>query len=158
MDTTELIFEGPIVRVAPNYYTIDDPSALRGIYGHTTKLIKSKWYDAWTFDPDPQKTNLFSERDPKKHGQMRRKVASIYTLSALLAYEPFVEDCIDLLCQKLEEHGSTTATIDVAYWLQCYAFDVIGEITVSVSLYILSSRCDKLTNIVREKIWILGQG
>jgi hypothetical protein len=61
---------------------------------------------------------------------MRRKVASVYSMSSLVAYEPFVENCIDLFCQRLEEHDAKSSTIDLGYWLQCYAFDVIGEITV----------------------------
>lgn len=31
---------GPIVRIAPNYYSIDDMEAIKTIYGHGTEFIK----------------------------------------------------------------------------------------------------------------------
>jgi hypothetical protein len=35
------------------------------------------------------------------------------------------------LYQRLKEFESSSTIIDLGYWLQCYSFDVIGEITVS---------------------------
>ena len=35
---------GPIVRIAPNEYSIDDPEALKTIYGHGTSFIKVGGY------------------------------------------------------------------------------------------------------------------
>jgi hypothetical protein len=52
-------------------------------------------------------------------------------MSSLVAYEPFVDNCIELFCQRLKEFKSSSSPIDLGYWLQCYAFDVIGDITVS---------------------------
>lgn len=31
---------GPVVRIAPNEYTIDDPDAIKIIYGHGTNFVK----------------------------------------------------------------------------------------------------------------------
>jgi hypothetical protein len=31
---------GPIVRIAPNEYSIDDPDAIKTIYGHGTSFVK----------------------------------------------------------------------------------------------------------------------
>ncbi|KAL4908288.1 hypothetical protein BDW74DRAFT_99249 [Aspergillus multicolor] len=120
---------GPIVRIAPEYFSISDPSAVKAIYGHGTKFTKSEWYDAWNFSTDPNQTNLFSERVPKRHAESRKKVASMYAMSSLVAYEPFVDNCINVFKQRLDEFAVQGKVIDFAHWLQCYAFDVIGEIT-----------------------------
>ena len=36
---------GPIVRVAPNMYSIDNPAAIKIIYGINSKFPKSEWYE-----------------------------------------------------------------------------------------------------------------
>lgn len=124
---------GPIVRLAPNWYSISDPAALKTIYGHGTKFEKSEWYDAWNFAPDLTLTNIFSERSPKKHTVNRRKVAANYSMTSLVAYEPFVDDCIRIFKRRLDEFAAEGRSIDMMHWLQCYAFDVIGKITVHPS-------------------------
>lgn len=56
----------------------------------------------------------------------------MYSMSALVSYEPYVDNCIGLLQRQLAKFASERSIIDVGHWMQCYAFDVIGEITVSV--------------------------
>ena len=58
---------GPVVRVAPNQYSISDPSAIKTIYGSGTRFSKSAWYDVWR---QPGQWNVFSQRDIKKHGSL----------------------------------------------------------------------------------------
>lgn len=124
---------GPIVRIAPNYYSLSDPGCLKTIYGLGTKLIKSSWYDAWNANEDITFTNLFSERDPKQHAANRRKVAAVYSMSTLTSYEPFVDSCIGLFRRQLDQASSSVSTLNLGHWTQCYAFDVIGYITVRKS-------------------------
>lgn len=47
-----------------------------------------------------------------------------------MSYEDFVDDCGTLLVQRLAEYSETSLSINLGYWLQCYAFDVIGAISV----------------------------
>lgn len=121
---------GTIVRIAPNYYSLSDPACLKTIYGLGTKYVKSPWYDAWNTEEDLTWTNLFSERDPKKHAANRRKVAGMYSMTTLTSYEPFVDSCIGLFRRQLDQAGSSDSAVNLAHWVQCYAFDVIGYITV----------------------------
>ena len=79
--------------------------------------------------PDPSKSSLFADRDPHRHGAQRRKFAAPYTMSSLIGYESFVNDCTSLMTQRFSEIAKTGRTIDFQHWLQCYAFDVIGDIT-----------------------------
>lgn len=125
---------GSIVRIAPNYYSISDSAAVKTIYGHGSKFEKSEWYDAWNFGPTSGLTNLFSERNPKKHAEDRRKVASMYSMTSLVSYEPLVDNCIEIFKKRLHEISTHGRSIDMAHWMQCYAFDVIGEITVPMTL------------------------
>jgi len=119
-----------LVRIAPQMYSIDDPAAMRIIYGVSSQFPKSKWYDAWG-DPRVPNHNLFSARDRAVHGIMRRKVANMYAMTTIKSYEPHVDSCIDLLLQRLDEFSASGQTFDLQVYLRCYAFDVIGAITVS---------------------------
>jgi hypothetical protein len=38
---------GPIVRVAPDHYSIDDLAAVKQVYGIGTQFRKSDWYYGW---------------------------------------------------------------------------------------------------------------
>jgi hypothetical protein len=55
---------GPVVRVAPNKYSISESAAIRTIYGTGSRFAKSAWYDAWKH---PAHWTVFSDRDIKRH-------------------------------------------------------------------------------------------
>lgn len=50
-------------------------------------------------------------------------------MSTLVSYEQYVDNCTALLMQRFSELAQSTQSINFYHWLQCYAFDVIGEIT-----------------------------
>ena len=109
--------------------------AAKVIYGTGSKFTKSSWYETWS-NPHPDAWNIFGDRDPKRHALNRRQYQNTYSMSSLVNYESYVDDCADLLCQRLEEmsakDGSDGAgAVNMGHWLQCYAFDVIGMITYS---------------------------
>jgi hypothetical protein len=79
--------------------------------------------------PDVNKASLFADVNPHRHGLQRRKFSSLYSMSALIGYEPFVNNCTSLLCHRFNEIAQAGETVNLQHWLQCYAFDVIGEIT-----------------------------
>lgn len=142
---------GPIVRIAPDHYSINDRAALKTIYGTGTKFAKAAWYEGWKH-PDPQRWTLFPDRDIKRHGwllssffwslvrvsanlitfvtgETRKRFSSLYSMSSLVHYEEFVDQCADVFFQRLSEFAERDAKFNLGEWLQFYAFDVIGEIT-----------------------------
>ncbi|RAL17642.1 cytochrome P450 [Aspergillus homomorphus CBS 101889] len=139
--------KGSIIRVAPNHYSLNDPECLKTVYGLGSKYIKSTWYDGWNMRDDTTLTSLFTERDPKRHAANRRKVANMYTMTAMTAYEPFVDSCIDLLRKQLDRASSSLSVFDLGHWSQCYAFDVIGEITFGERFGFLDQMLD-VNNII----------
>lgn len=50
-------------------------------------------------------------------------------MSSLVNYEQFVDNCADIFAMRLTEFAAKDEVLDLRHWLQCYAFDVIGEIT-----------------------------
>ncbi|KAL5358091.1 cytochrome protein [Aspergillus floccosus] len=121
---------GPIVRIGPSKFSISDPAAVKVLYGAGSKFPKSPFYS--TFG-DPHNANLFSDLNMQRHSQKRRRVAGVYSMSALATYEPSVDRCNATLCRRLAEFAQTQASVEVPDWMQFYAFDVIGEITTSQS-------------------------
>ena len=63
-------------------------------------------------------------------------------MSSLVTYEPYVDDCARIFCQRLDEMSKAGVALDMAHWFQCYAFDVIGEITLSERFGFLDSGVD----------------
>ncbi|KAJ4509695.1 Pisatin demethylase [Exophiala dermatitidis] len=121
---------GPIVRIAPNYYSIDDVDAIRTIYGHGTHFVKGKWYVA-SANPKNEEPDLFTDLNPETHAARRRAVASMFSVTSLLAMEPQAVKCAQILVQRFTELAESHAPINLQVWLQYYAFDVIALITLN---------------------------
>lgn len=132
---------GDIVRYGPNRYSFSSPNAQKVIYGHGAKFPKSTWYQTWS-NPNPDQWSLFTDQDIKRHSENRRQYQSTYTMSSLVSYESYVDECADLFSQRLNEVAHAGIFADMGHWLQCYAFDVIGLITYSKRLGFLDAGDD----------------
>lgn len=119
---------GPLVRIGPKFVSVDDPSSVRTIYGITSNFPKSDWYQAFLI---PGKTNftLFGDQDIRRHADSRRRVQNVYSMSSVMSYETYVDQCADMFAQRLAEIAKAGRPVNLAYWLQAYAFDVIACIT-----------------------------
>lgn len=74
--------------------------------------------------------SLFSTTDETYHAQLRRRVNNAFSMSALVQYEPLVNEVVELFLDKTEAlFAKTGEACDFALWLQYLAFDVIGQIT-----------------------------
>lgn len=82
--------------------------------------------------PEMLPGNIFAQRDIKMHSASRRRYANLYAMSSLVGYEPYVDNCIDILDRRLALGAKDGASMDLGRWFQFYAFDVIGEITASL--------------------------
>ncbi|PVH92282.1 putative cytochrome P450 pisatin demethylase [Periconia macrospinosa] len=141
---------GHIVRIAPNWYSIDDPSAIKTIYGIGSKWRKSDWYYGWT-PLDPARVTLFTDRNIQNHANQRRNIATLYSTSSLVNYEPFVDRCADIFEKRLREHARAQRALDMGHWFQCYAFDVIACITYGERIGFLNSGKD--VNGIMSSLW-----
>ncbi|KAJ5287205.1 cytochrome protein [Penicillium angulare] len=119
---------GPIVRLSPGHYSISKKADVKTVYGAGSRFTKAAWYDAFK-EPSPHNWSVFTDRDNKRHSETRRKFSSLYSMSSLLHYEGFVDASASIFMERLNEFAQKEETIDFHHWLQCYAFDVIGQIT-----------------------------
>ncbi|KAL4933001.1 cytochrome P450 [Aspergillus undulatus] len=123
---------GNIIRIAPNKYSITSPDAIQQIYGHGSKLVKDRFYRAFAH-PDESKFDLFSIVNVQGHADRRRKVASLYSMSSLVAYEPAVDGCIELLVERFKGLGGKGESVAVPTWMEYFAFDVVGSLSTGES-------------------------
>ena len=90
---------------------------------------KSSYYDAFA-EPGTDRA-LFNSRDALHHARLRRTQAQLYSMTTIKSYEPFVDAQNTVLERKLREFAESKQTVSLPEFLQKYAFDVIGEMTVS---------------------------
>lgn len=116
---------GRTIRVGPNEISTVDGGALKKVYGHgLNNAPKTSYYDTFRVQlPDP-----FNVVNKQKHALLRRRVASAYTMSAVLRYEPYLQGCLDLCFSKFRELTKAGKLIDMSEWTNALAFDVIAEL------------------------------
>ncbi|KAK1771867.1 cytochrome P450-like protein [Phialemonium atrogriseum] len=124
---------GDVVRLGPNTLSFSDPKALKTIYGLNKGFVKSDFYVVQqSVVKGHSLPSLFSTKDNDFHAQFRRCVNSAFAMSALVQYEPFVDNTTKLFLSQTEKlYVGNPEGCDFTRWLQFYAFDVIGEITYS---------------------------
>lgn len=93
---------------------------------------KSSYYDAFA-EPKVEKA-LFNSRNTQEHGRLRRTQAALYSMTNVKSYESFVDTQTTILIAKLEEFAKLRRTVSLPSFLQKYAFDVIGAMTVGAAL------------------------
>lgn len=83
---------------------------------------------------------------------MKRPIASFYSMTNILAYEPLVDATICVFIDQLQKRFALTGKpCDLSDWLQYYAFDVIGAVTFSTRIGFLEQGRD-IDNAI-EGIW-----
>ncbi|KAI0864451.1 cytochrome P450 [Xylaria cubensis] len=124
---------GDVVRLGPSTLSFADPKALKTIYGLNKGFIKSDFYIVQQgVSKGRGLATLFSTTDNTFHAQLRRCVNSAFSMSALVQYEPFVNNTLKLFFEQTERlYVNNPDGCDFVRWLQFYAFDVIGEVTYS---------------------------
>lgn len=65
---------GPVARIGPNHVLVDDPDTIRRILSVRSEYVRGPWFDSVRIDPHVP--NIVSERDVRKHGKIRAKLAS----------------------------------------------------------------------------------
>ncbi|KAI1420526.1 cytochrome P450 [Xylaria sp. FL1777] len=132
---------GPVVRIGPNELSVIDPEAFLQIYRVNGAYSKSASYSvvkgARPFD-------LAGERSEKIHSAQRRLVARAYSMESTMHLEKQVDELITPLLKKFDDVAFSKHTIDLGYWLQLFAFDVIGAVSFSKPYGFVSSGSDSL--------------
>lgn len=131
---------GPVVRVSPNELSFGSVESWRAIYGHSnaerTTPIKAPFYEI--FGAGFNSPCIGSERDPQRHGAMRKMVSAAFSQRSLLDQERIVSDKIDDFVRIIgEQAGPGSAGANMTKWYEMVSFDILGEMAFGESFHSL---------------------
>jgi cytochrome P450 len=117
---------GPVVRIAPKTVLVSDPNTIRRVLGVNSRYMRGPWFDSLRIDPHT--TSVVSERDPKKHQQLRHILAGGLSGKDV----PGVEAIIDLhvvkwmyaLSQKANSSQDGCFEIDLSRVIPFLSMDI----------------------------------
>ncbi|TGZ76304.1 cytochrome P450 [Ascodesmis nigricans] len=118
---------GPHLRLGPSTISFSSPTSWKHIYGHIggrKTFLKSPMYDQ---GGDPHVRDIVSERDPAKHGPLRRLTSHAFSAKALTEQEDVVQAYVDKLVCQINVHA-TKQPEEMVKWYNFATFDVIGDL------------------------------
>ncbi|KAL4961365.1 cytochrome P450 [Aspergillus stella-maris] len=131
---------GDIIRIAPDEISMSNPAAMQDIYARN-QLLKTDFYMPWrpSFAQSP---DLFTATNPGEHTKRKRLVNNIYSMRSILESETLIDSCTEEFMSRMEGFMETHQPIDLALWVQWYAFDVIGELYFSSKFGFMREQSD----------------
>lgn len=75
-------------------------------------------------------------------------------MSSLLEMEPYVDGAIEEMSTRLSSFVNTPTEVNMAFWMQAYAFDVVGELAFGKSFGYLSSGQDVGGQMANLRGWL----
>lgn len=108
---------------------------------------------------------LLSSPSQQWHDQQRRLIHTFFSTTAILKYEPWVDDTIDLLIHRLNEASTRVdydgypKSVELYRWLAFFSADVVSNLTYGQRTGFLETGTD-IENIQRNvqavfKFWLL---
>lgn len=136
---------GAIARVGPNHLVTSDPDLTRQILAVGSKWRRGPWFDSIRIDP--RVTNIVSERDPRVHNAMRRKMAPGYAGKDIQGLEEAVDERIDAFISRIEKHwvssSGLTRSFEIAKRIQYFTIDTITHLCFGRPMGFVESDTDK---------------
>ncbi|KAI0457605.1 cytochrome P450 [Xylaria acuta] len=148
---------GPVVRIGPN-----ELNTLTGVNGAYPKSA------SYSVVRGSRPFGLAGERNEKVHSAQRKPVAMAYSMESTLRLEPQIDELFTLLLNTLDAVTISKQTIDIGYWLQLFAFDVVGAVSFSKPYGFVSSGSDsygsdknffaRLASSLHSATWLMHAG
>ena len=122
---------GPVVRIAPNDLSFNTAQSWQDIHGfrqgHKT-FIKGVFYDGGVF-ASRGVSSIDTERDPKRHANMRRLLANAFSMTSLSEQEELIRGTIDRFIGVFKDKTIDKGTaFDLSKGYERMTFDIIGDL------------------------------
>ncbi|KAF5987957.1 cytochrome P450 monooxygenase [Fusarium bulbicola] len=160
---------GPIVRTGPNHVSVSDPAMIPVIYGigKNFQKVKTPFYTTMSLMYQGRRMDsMFTERNPNVHKALKSSVAQIFSMANMRNFEVYADECSAIFLDAMRDLEGQR--LDLAHWLQWYAFDVIGSLTFQRRFGFLERRHDvdemiskinhglELVKIVGQSEWLVA--
>lgn len=130
-----LIWEGSVIRVAPNMLSFNTVTAMYTIYGNSKANIeKAAWYR--TVDAGSGDYSTQTVIDKNEHAFRRRVIQPAFSERALRDAEKYINVNVDKLVQQLGQgimDDKWTDPKDMSLWMTYFGFDFIGNLSFGSS-------------------------
>lgn len=120
---------GSVARIGPKHVITDDPDITRRILAARSGYVRGPWFDSVRIDPHIP--NIVSERDVKKHGKIRSKLAPSFTGGSVRAMEPIVDQLVLEWIGRLRSQFSEKSNMrlcDIGRKIQFLTVDIITKV------------------------------
>ncbi|KAK5741900.1 hypothetical protein LTR17_003648 [Elasticomyces elasticus] len=141
---------GPVVRYGVRSVSISDPSVVDVVYGSRAGFTTADSYNVLVgISNGKEVASLVSTRDETRHGALRRSVASAFTPTGVLDYEPWIDESIVELLDVLSERP----IIDLSSMMLYYSMDAAGRFSFGESLGCLRADADvgSVAGMIRDR-------
>jgi cytochrome P450 len=126
------------VRVSPNELSFASADSWRAIYSYTPSsqkiARKAPFYEV--FAAGFASRCVGSERDPRKHGEMRKMLNPAFSQKSLLDQETIINGIIDkfiTICGNQPSHSPKG--MNVTKWFEILTFDILGDMAFGESFH-----------------------
>lgn len=118
-------------------------------------MMAHRWYPSWSMGGHSGKYDVFSDPTIAGHAATKRLLSSSYSMSAVNELDAFVQRPIDRLLSRFDEFAQSKRSMNLADWLQWFAFDVIGEVSFSKQFGFLDAGrdVDNTLKAIDETLW-----
>lgn len=107
-------------------------------------MTKSEFYDMYGSGFDS--LCIGSERDPRKHAQMKKSLSAAFSTKALVQQESIVKRCVDGFVHRLGADGACEKGLNMTKWFEMIAFDILGEMAFGETFHCVENGKQALTN------------
>lgn len=84
--------------------------------------------------------SMFTTRDPSSHKALKTPVAQLFSMTNMRNYEIYVDKYSEIFIKSMKDLQEQP--VDLAIWLQWYAFDVISSLTFQRRFGFMENRKD----------------
>lgn len=78
--------------------------------------------------------SFFSSTNVKIHRHLRSRVSSAYSMTSILAFEPFIQEVADECWEKFRDFADVNRPVPMHAWANYFAFDVVGSLAMGGKL------------------------
>lgn len=126
------------MRVSPYELYFESVDSWKAVYGHSSPErptpIKATFYDV--FGAGFKSLCVGSERDPMRHGEMRKMLSAAFSQRSLLDQEAIVSSKIDDFVNIIGPKAPPGSEgINMTKWYEMMSFDILGEMAFGESFH-----------------------
>ncbi|KAM7215487.1 Isotrichodermin C-15 hydroxylase [Rhypophila decipiens] len=122
---------GDVVRIAPDSLVFVNPNTFHDIHGPKRHLNETFIKTPSVEGLGDQDDGLLWERDPERHRRVSKLMSPAFSASSLRSKVPVIQKYVDMMMERLKDHGSKEEGVDLTEWLRWMCMDSAADLSFS---------------------------